>query len=127
MVYGCVVYWEEVFYDSVLRVTECREEDEMVIGVEYVFSTEDMVEGRLGLVWDSEGGGSVTGSIGKVELLFSKKDVLYSIVILRREKKGRSTVNKSEFKSEEDKRESLEEWWLSVGCSVRELIFNLVM
>lgn len=127
MVYGRVVYWEEAFYDSVLRVTECREEDEMVTGVEYVLSTEDMVEGRLGLAWDPEGGGPVTGPIGKVELLSPKKDALHPIVTLRREKKGRSTANKPELKPEEDKRESLEEWWLPVGCPVRELTFNPAM
>lgn len=87
----------------------------------------DMVEGRLGLAWDPKEGGLVTGPIRKSEMLSLKKDLLHPIVTLRREKTGRWTTNATELKPEKDKRETPEEWWLPVGCPVRELTFNPVM
>lgn len=118
---------EKAFYDPVLQIIECRDEEDVVTGVEYVLPTRDMVEGRLELTWEPEGAVTVTGPIKKDEWLLLSKEGLHPIVTLRREKKGRWIIGSPSLKSEQDEREKHEEWWLLVGCPVRELVFNPLM
>lgn len=125
----CVDRWgtgEDAFYDSVLRITEIKEGADVVTGMEYVLPSDEALESRLHLDWNPEGGGSVTGVLEKSEMLTLRRETLHPIVTLKPERKEMWKQNSSRMKPESD-RNSPEEWWLPVGCPVKEMIFNPAM
>lgn len=63
----CIDLWllrEVDFYDSVLRITEFKEDEGVVVGIEYVLQFLELSEGRLYMVWILVKGGRFKGSVG---------------------------------------------------------------